>query len=364
MNLVITPPLARLWRQRPRETIVLGVLGLAAAGAIAGSAYSTPTLPESAGAALATGEAALPQPPPLLVRALPAEDALSLNAAIPLAGGPNPAARPFVLAGADAASRERALDCLTSAVYYEAGTESTEGQKAVAQVVLNRVRHPAFPSNVCGVVYEGSTRETGCQFTFTCDGSLARRPTESGWARARKVAEAALNGAVYAPAGHATHYHANYVVPYWASSLAKNAVVGTHIFYRWAGGWGRPAAFTMRYAGREPDSGLLRTAALTAEAQRAAIGEIAETEAAAAEVIPGASVIPGQPKVGIRFSLAARRAVEEAPRQDYVEKFKVTDNLRWSLSKDIVEADAKPLGKADPVLPPPSPAGSGAGALK
>ncbi|WP_398286925.1 cell wall hydrolase [Sphingomonas daechungensis] len=63
---------------------------------------------------------------------------------------------------------------MTSAVYYEAGQESLDGQRAVAQVVLNRVRHPAFPANVCGVVYEGSTRATGCQFTFTCDGSLMR----------------------------------------------------------------------------------------------------------------------------------------------------------------------------------------------
>ena len=362
MNLAITLPLARLWRQHPRETLVLGTLGLAALGAIAGSAYSTPTPLNSPAAALANGEAAPPQPPPLLVRELPAEDALSLNAAIPMSSGPNPAARPFILAGVDAASKARALDCLTSAIYYEAGNESAEGQKAVAQVVLNRVRHPAFPANVCGVVYEGSTRATGCQFTFTCDGSLARRPTESGWARARKVAEAALNGAVYAPAGHATHYHANYVVPYWASSLAKNAVVGTHIFYLWAGGWGRPAAFSMRYAGREPDSGLLRTAALTAGAEHAAT-DTATAEAAAAEAIPGATVIPGEGRVGVRFNLAARKAVEEAPRRDYVEKFKVTDNLRWSLSKEIVEADAKPLGKADPVLPP-APAGSGTGALK
>ena len=97
------------------------------------------------------------------------------TAAIPIADLPNPAAQPFTLRGADEAARARALECLTSAVYYEAGNESADGQQAVAQVVLNRVRHPAFPSSVCGVVYQGSTRATGCQFTFTCDGSLARR---------------------------------------------------------------------------------------------------------------------------------------------------------------------------------------------
>ena len=124
----------------------------------------------------------------------------------------------------------KALECRT-ARYYEAGRES-ERPRAVAQVILNRVRHPAYPASVCGVVFEGSTRATGCQFTFTCDGSMARAPMTSEWARARKAAWAALNGAVHAPAGLATHYHANYVVPYWASSLVKTHVEGPHIFYR------------------------------------------------------------------------------------------------------------------------------------
>ena len=89
-------------------------------------------------------------------------------------------------AGADV--RAQALECLTSAVYYEAGNETVDGQRGVAQVVLNRVRHPAFPASVCGVVYQGSLRTTGCQFTFTCDGSLNRSPDAAGWARAHKVA--------------------------------------------------------------------------------------------------------------------------------------------------------------------------------
>ena len=78
----------------------------------------------------------------------------------------------------------QALECLASAVYYEAGNQDDDGERAVAQVVLNRVRHPAFPASVCGVVYEGSTRPTGCQFTFTCDGSLYRQPDADGWRRA------------------------------------------------------------------------------------------------------------------------------------------------------------------------------------
>ncbi|WP_366872651.1 cell wall hydrolase [uncultured Brevundimonas sp.] len=128
----------------------------------------------------------------------------------------------------------------------------SEGQAAVAQVVLNRMRHPAYPGTVCGVVFQGSERATGCQFSFTCDGAMARTPSVAGWARARASASAALNGAVMAAVGTATHYHTDWVAPYWAERLTKVRQLGTHIFYRWNGGWGLPAAFTSRYGGPEP----------------------------------------------------------------------------------------------------------------
>ena len=362
MNLASTIAAPRLWRSHPREIIVLGVLGFAGAAAIAGAAYSTPSLPATGPNAV---RASLPAPPPLLVRKLAPEDALSINQTIPLASGPNPAARPFLLGKVDSATKARALECLTSAVYYEAGNESADGQRAVAQVVLNRVRHAAFPASVCGVVYQGSTRVTGCQFTFTCDGSLARAPMASRWQQARKVAEAALTGAVFAPVGNATHYHANYVVPYWASSLAKNAVVGAHIFYRWAGGWGRPPAFVKRYSGVEPNSAALKAAALAAEAAQAVAGAPATAEEVV-EAIPGAELKKDEGRVAIRFNLAAaRKAVEEAPKRAYVDKVEASSNLRWSLSHDIVKANERPLGKRlpDPVIEPVAAGGDGA-ALK
>lgn len=332
---------ARLWRQHPREVIAFGMLALTAAAAAGGSAWSTPSLGEIRAA---QAQMTAPAPPPLLVRDLAPTDAASLNTEIPLASGPNPAAKPFSLAKLDSATRARALDCLTQAVYYEAGQEPDDGQRGVAQVVLNRVRHPAFPSTVCGVVYQGSTRATGCQFTFTCDGSLRRPPEATAWARARKVAEAALNGAVHAPVGLATHYHANYVVPYWASTLAKNAVIGAHLFYRWAGGWGRPAAFTQAYARQEPSSGALKSQALAALSSRPAASEAEEL----AE-IPGAEVAkaPGG-RIAIRFNLAeARAAAEEATQKPrYVERVEASDNLRWTLSGGGPAADQKPFGRA------------------
>ncbi len=161
------------------------------------------------------------------------------------------AARPFRDAGTGV-SKARALQCLAMAVYYEAANETTDGQRAVAQVVLNRVMHPSFPDSVCGVVFQGSERQSGCQFTFTCDGSLDRRPMAAKWAEARTVAEAALNGFVFQPVGLATHYHATYVRPYWASSLDNVLTIGLHTFYRWRGAAGMPQAFAALYRGGEP----------------------------------------------------------------------------------------------------------------
>lgn len=158
--------------------------------------------------------------------------------------------RPFVL-NADGPDRTRALKCLAEAVYYESAREPKLGQEAVAQVVLNRVRHPAYPKSVCGVVYQGAARATGCQFSFTCDGALRYAPEPGLWAQAQQVARNALAGHVNKAVGSATHYHANYVAPYWAPTLVKMKQVGLHIFYRWTGPWGEPPAFTGRYAGGE-----------------------------------------------------------------------------------------------------------------
>jgi spore germination cell wall hydrolase CwlJ-like protein len=340
-----------LCRAYPREILGLGTLGAIVAAAIGGAAHSTPETRSTV--------AAPPAPPPMLVRQLAPEQALKLNAAIPVEQGPNPAATPFVFNGSGAA-RSQALECLASAEYYEAGNQDEDGERAVAQVVLNRVRHPAFPASICGVVYEGSTRPTGCQFTFTCDGSLYRQPDADGWKRAYRIAEQALAGSVYAPVGYATHYHANYVVPYWASTLAKNAIVGAHIFYRWAGGWGQPTAFTKGYAGREPNARALRTAALavphvTPTYQQGSVAE-AIKDIPGAEPLKLAPSLRGDKRVAVRFNLEARKASDQAVHEDYTKKFETSDNLKWALSGDTVASNEKPLGKAEPAA-----AGSAAG---
>lgn len=189
--------------------------------------------------------------PKLEFQAVDALAAQQLNASIPSVRGMLRPVQPFFLPAA-APEYGRALRCLTQAVYYEAALEPTEGQQAVAQVILNRVRDPNYPNSVCGVVYEGAERVTGCQFSFTCDGSLARAPVGWAWKRAATVAREALAGHVAARVGTATHYHADYVLPYWSPTLGKITQIGAHIFYRWRGAPGESAAFTDRYAGREP----------------------------------------------------------------------------------------------------------------
>jgi hypothetical protein len=179
----------------------------------------------------------------------------------PRAVGTGSAPPPFFVGAASEDDRRRAADCLTAAVYYEARSEDANGQRAVAQVVLNRVRDRAFPASVCGVVYQGSQRRTGCQFSFTCDGSMAARREPGAWERARGVAEAALAGQVYAPVGSATHYHTTAVSPWWAPSLAKIGLVGSHVFYRWRGALERALTFRQAYAGAEPGAVAGRSAA-------------------------------------------------------------------------------------------------------
>lgn len=201
---------------------------------------------------------------------------------------PGPAAHSFTMSGSFT-SRMRAENCLTMAIYYEAASEGEAGQRAVAQVVMNRVQHPAWPNSVCGVVFQGSERSTGCQFTFTCDGSLARRPQDGEWKRAGRVARAALGGFVYAPVGLATHYHTHAVRPYWAASLDPVGVVGEHRFYRWKGAAGQRASFNAVHSGFE------RSAAQFMAAPRVQVAETERTFAAPAPVAAPVTISAAQP---------------------------------------------------------------------
>ena len=134
------------------------------------------------------------------------------------------------LAAAKLDSEERT--CLAQAIYYEARSEPRVGQLAVADVILNRVSSRLYPNSICGVVFQGSERRTGCQFSFTCDGSMQARLNSRKWKSAEQLAGAILAG-IHAPVSrNATHYHATYVTPYWSAKLTPTATIGSHKFYK------------------------------------------------------------------------------------------------------------------------------------
>jgi len=233
--------------------------------------------------------------PPPLPAAAPAESA-GLTAAFVPAVATDAADFAEAFRGRTPLDRLRALDCLAQAIYYEAASESEDGQRAVAQVVLNRVRHPAWPDSVCGVVYQGPLREGGgCQFTFTCDGSLTRRAAGIAWARARLLAAEALAGRSYAPVGTSTHYHTFEVSPHWAPGLERTVAIGAHRFYRLPGRWGEGGAFTAAYAGSEPFPRPSMTLVRPRAAAPGLAALLAPSRAAGAPVAPP-SDIPHDPR--------------------------------------------------------------------
>jgi hypothetical protein len=130
----------------------------------------------------------------------------------------------------------RQHNCLAQAVYYEARGETQQGQVAVAEVIMNRTRSRAYPSSICGVVYQGSQLATGCQFTFTCDGSLNHRPRGRAWDRAQRIATAVMLGYTRPITNHATHYHTTAVNPVWSAGLVETTQIGVHKFYRFPHG--------------------------------------------------------------------------------------------------------------------------------
>lgn len=122
--------------------------------------------------------------------------------------------------------------CLAQAIYYEARSEPRVGRLAVADVVLNRVDNVNYPNSICGVVFQGSERKTGCQFSFTCDGSMKARLNKRLWKQSDDLAGAILSGVRVPVSRNATHYHANYVNPPWAEKLTPTATIGVHKFYK------------------------------------------------------------------------------------------------------------------------------------
>lgn len=133
----------------------------------------------------------------------------------------------------DPETRRREMKCLAEAVYFEARSEPETGQAAVAQVVINRAKSGLYPTSICGVVYQNRHRYKACQFTFACEGKALVIREPDSWAVATRVSQEVLEGQIYLPAvGASTHYHADYVAPWWSRRLKRTDRIGRHIFYR------------------------------------------------------------------------------------------------------------------------------------
>lgn len=268
------PPSDTLWpklSERRSVVLLLVCMGLAATVALAilsvgGGSSRASQIPAHSWPASVANPSSVPAIAPEIGLELPpgaeaatrigleADMARRINAGIAFVPEALVPAPSFLWAG-NTIDRERATDCLAATGFYEAGTRPAD-QRAVMQVVLNRVRHHAFPNSICGVVFQGAERATGCQFTFTCDGAMMRRqPSPEAWRQARLVAIEMLTGRTEPAVSHATHYHTDWVHPAWSGRMDKIASVDTHLFFRWRGRFGEPGAFTARYSGAEPSIG-------------------------------------------------------------------------------------------------------------
>lgn len=271
------------------------------------------------------------------------EDAEQRNAAIPVTTASVEMAGRFLLQPSAGEVYKTALQCLSQAVYYEAANEPMAGRRAVAQVVLNRVRHPAYPKSVCGVVYEGSARPTGCQFSFTCDGSLLRSPSSRQWREAQDVARKALAGHVEESVGMATNYHADYVLPKWAFKLAKIRIIGRHIFYRLPGWWGKRTVFS------EPYSGIERIPSLDRNALSARLAERDNLDTGKAAV-PGLTVPPAVTDRHAANDVGGRIDVNKEWRLSIPDPVAASARYRAATAGDTAASDSEASSSATPAF--------------
>jgi len=129
--------------------------------------------------------------------------------------------------------RERKeLYCMAAAVYYEARGESRLGQRAVAQVVMNRVESKRYPNTVCAVVFQGESKRNRCQFSFACDGKPESPRPGKSWSLAMDIAKRFEGGERLESVSEALNYHADYVKPRWSRSMRRISKIGRHIFLK------------------------------------------------------------------------------------------------------------------------------------
>ena len=142
-------------------------------------------------------------------------------AALPITGLTNPAISSI---------SKKEFTCLVKNIYHEAGIEGLMGKLSVAQVTLNRTKHPRLWANtICGVVYQ---KKRACQFSWVCQGRDKEKVNDKMWADSLIAARLVLAGHVNPKTKHSMFYHADYISrPVWADTSKLDAKVGKHFFY-------------------------------------------------------------------------------------------------------------------------------------
>jgi spore germination cell wall hydrolase CwlJ-like protein len=230
-----TTPVAEGGASSPRAGASQLTAAARASGSTTTGVGSTPTVPRAV--ALSSTTPAPADAIPVEIAAAPVSEQ-GLAALRARSGGMSVIAkqdddRPSYASLIDPENLNKEERCLAEAIYFEARSEPEDGQAAVAQVVLNRVRSGLYPTSVCGVVYQNRNRKFACQFSFACEGKSLRVNEPDSWKTAVRIAREVTFGQTYnEEVGAATHYHANYVRPFWAKRLKKMDVIGRHIFYK------------------------------------------------------------------------------------------------------------------------------------
>ncbi|MES9970568.1 MAG: cell wall hydrolase [Candidatus Thiodiazotropha sp.] len=133
---------------------------------------------------------------------------------------------------AEAVEITKEIECLAQNIYFEARSESEQGQLAVGHVVMNRVAHKRYPNSICAVVKQGGEkRRYRCQFSWWCDGRSDQPVNQRAWRRSLELAKTIHAGQSEDPTDGALWYHADYVSPEWSSILVLGKKIGQHLFY-------------------------------------------------------------------------------------------------------------------------------------
>ena len=118
------------------------------------------------------------------------------------------------------------IECLIKNAYFESRNQGVKGMQAVTWVVLNRTKHPSYPSTPCAVIY------APFQFEWTRSDAKLQVKEKDAYMQAERVVEGVLSGKLKDNTNSSTHFHSARIKPKWASRLSYTTTIGSHCFYK------------------------------------------------------------------------------------------------------------------------------------